>query len=214
MKLPHASQYSPVLILFMSLSLCVPAARAKTSADNQPAAQSAPFILAKFEKSFTTRKAKVGDLVTAKTVRDLHLKDLDIPKGSRLVGTVAAVQSRKDGDGNSSLSIKFDKVEFKDGKTLPVEGLIVSIAELSSDTGLGPTSVLSRGGVGTTNGLDPNMEVDKGVSEQGLHPGSSIPGVALSTNLDANGDTELRGIKTEIKFDSDTEIKVALFRSK
>lgn len=171
----------------------------------------APYIYAKFETSINTKKAKVGDELKAKIIRDLRLKDLDIPKGSILAGAVTAMQSRKDGNGDSSLSVKFDRVELKSGAVLPVQGLIVSIGEVSNGSGLGPYSAFGRGGIGSTPGLDPNVGTDKSASDD-IPPGSSLPGVALGNHLDSNGASELRGVKTEIKFDTDTEIKVALFR--
>lgn len=197
--------------LALSLGIWAPSVRAQTSSISERS--KAPIIFAKFDKSFSTQKAKVGDPVTAKTVHDMRLKDLDIPKGSHLVGTVAAVQSRKEGNGNSSLAIKFDRIEMKGNKEMRVEGLIVSIGETSGPEGLGPVNVLSRGGVGSTPGVDPNLEIDHGAKDD-IPPGSSLPGVALGTSLTSDGDTELRGVKTDIKFDSETEIKVALFRAK
>lgn len=205
----------PAVILALAVLACTPSARAQTSpAQSAEAQAAAPFLYAKFESSLNTKKAKVGDEFKAKTVKNLRLKDLDIPKGSQLVGTVTAVQSRKEGNGDSSLTIRFDHVELKSGTILQIQGLIVSIAEVSDTPGgMGPTSVLSRGGVGSTSGVDPNLEVDKGVQDD-IPPGSSLPGVALGTHLGSDGTSQLRGVHTEIKFDSDTEIKVALFRGK
>jgi hypothetical protein len=205
------------LFLASLLSLSMAAggfsARAQAAATAPSAAQPAPILFAKFETSLSTKKARVGDEVRAKTIKDLHLKDLDIPKGSRIVGTVSAVQSRKEGNGDSSLSIRFDRIEMRGNRVLRIQGIIVSIGEIAGDNGLGPTSVLSRGGVGATAGVDPNLEVDRGVQDD-IPPGSTLPGVGLGTRLSPDGATELRGIKTEIKFDSDTEIKVALFRGR
>jgi hypothetical protein len=204
-----------LFVAILALSAAVWAPSARTQETPASAAPSVPIVFAKFEKSFNTKKAKVGDEITAKTLRNLRLKDLAIPKGSRLAGTVAAVKSKKDGNGNSSLAIKFDRIEMKGNKEMRVQGLIVSIGENSgAPEGMGPTSVLSRGGVGSTNGTDPDMEVDKGVVKDDIPPGSSLPGVALGRSLNANGESVLLGIKTDIKFDSDTEIKVALFQGR
>lgn len=208
----RANAHTPFFaaILLMSIIILEPAARARTSSPGQP---TAPAIFAKFEKSISTKKAKVGDGVSAKTVKDLRLKDLDIPKGSRLVGTVSAVQSQKEGNGDSLLSIKFDKVELKTGQILRIEGQIVSLAENSNNPGLGSFSVLSRGGVGSTPGVDPNLEIG-GQAHDDIPPGSSLPGIALGNRLSLDGATELRGIHTDIRFDSETEVKVELFRSR
>lgn len=202
---------TPFIAAALTLLIALWGSSSLAQTSSPSASSQAPAVFAKFEKPFSTKKAKTGDEITARTVHDLRLKDLDIPKGSRLIGAVTAVQSEKEGNGDSSLSIKFDHVELKSGASLPIQGLIVSIGELSSATGLGPYSAFGRGGVGSTPGLDPNVGMDKNPTDE-IPPGSSMPGVALGNRLSADGATELRGLKTDIKFDSDTEIKVALYR--
>jgi hypothetical protein len=184
-----------------------PAAPATAAA--QPAA---PVLVAKFEKLINTKSAKVGDPITAKTVKDLKLKDLDIPKGSKIVGSVASVQSMKAGGGTSVLAVKFDHVELKSGAVLRAEGQIVGIGPAPDPgAGLGYSSVLGRGGVGSTPGLDPS--IGAGTSKDEIPQGSSMEGVALGLHLTAAGATELHGVHRDIKVDNDTMIKVALFRT-
>jgi hypothetical protein len=181
------------------------------SAQEQAAA---PALLAKFAGNLNTKSAKVGDAIAAKTTKAAKLKDgTDLPKGSKIDGKVIAVQSAKDGDGTSSLAIKFDQAEVKGGAPVPIQGLIVSIAP-SADAaggGLGFNSVLSRGGTGSTPAMDPNTAAEHGAPVSGDIPkGSTLEGVALGTTLDANGASELRGIKRDIKLDSDVMIKLEL----
>jgi hypothetical protein len=182
----------------------------------QPAANSpaeatsrAPVLVTRFNGKLSTKTAKEGDPVTANVVQVLKLADLEIPKGSKIVGIIASVKSKDAGSGNSTLAIKFDHIELKTGAILRVQGLIVAIGQVATAPGLGFNSILGRGGVGSTPGLDPNTGND--VNRDDIPAGSSLVGVALGRNLDAAGATELRGVRTEIKFDPSVMIKVALF---
>ena len=173
----------------------------------------APVLLAKFAGNLNTKSAKVGDAIAAKTTKAAKLKDgTELPKGSKLDGKVIAVQSVKDGNGTSSLAIKFDQAEVKGGAPVAIQGLIVSIAPSpDSGGGVGFDSVLGRGGVGSSPGLDPNTGAEHGGTANGDIPkGSTLEGVALGTNLDAQGASELRGIKRDIKIDSNVMIKLEL----
>ena len=176
-------------------------------------AMAAPEVLARFESPLNTKSAREGDPVTAKITRELKLKDLDIPKNSKLVGKIVAVQSMRDGNGNSSLGIRFDHIELKGGAILRVQGLIDSIAvKPVGQTGLGYNSVLSRGGVGSDASLDPSIAADQYNKDSELPKGSTMEGVALGVHLDANGSTQLRGVHRDIKLDTDVLIRVALFK--
>jgi len=176
-------------------------------------AQGAPVLTAKFASKLDTKSAKAGEAVLAKTVKAAKAKDgTDLPKGSKLTGQVVAVQSNKDGNGTASVAIKFDQVELKDGTKVPVQGLIVAIgpAPDGADGGVGFNSVLGRSGTGSTNGLDPNAGSGHPGDSNDIPKGSTLAGVALGSTLDAQGASEMRGIKRDIKLDSDVMIKVEL----
>jgi hypothetical protein len=175
-----------------------------------PAQNQAPVLVTKFIGILDSKSAKVGEPVAAKVVREFRLNDIDIPKGAKLTGTVSSVQSKKNGDGNSSLSIKFDRVELKKGAILRVAGLIVAIGPVANSSGIGFDSVLARGGGGFGSGL--NQDAIAGKHEDDIRDGSSLEGVALGMHLDAAGASDLRGVHREIRIDSDTMLKVALYR--
>jgi hypothetical protein len=122
------------------------------------------------------------------------------------------VKSKDAGHGNSSLAIKFDHVELKDGAILRIQGLIVAIGPVSNSDGLGANSVLARGGAGSEAGIDPSMEIGHAVNEDDIPGGSTMEGVALGLHFDSTGATELRGVHRDIRLDSDVMVKVALFR--
>jgi len=203
------------LILFSIAILLVVCRGSGQAQDAAPAAApqaKAPTLVAKFSSMLNTKSAKAGDPITAKTVQDLKLNDLDIPKGSKLVGTVATVQSKQAGNGNSTLAIKFDHVELKGGSILRIAGLITAIGQIKDSDGLGANSVLSRGGAGSTPGTDASMEVGHAVNRDDIPPGSSMEDVALGIRLNSEGASELHGVHRDIRLDSDVMIKVALFR--
>ncbi len=146
-------------------------------------AQSAPVLVTKFAVKLDTKSAKVGEAVSAKTVKAARAKDgTELPKGSKLTGQVVAVQSNKDGNGTASLAIKFDQVELKDGAKVPVQGLIVAIGPAPdvSGGGIGFNSVLGRDGVGSTQGLDPNTGAEHSGGGNDIPKGSTLEGVALA----------------------------------
>lgn len=203
-----------IIAAALLLAFCpsLPMARAAVSPQSAETQNHAPVLRAKFEGVLNTKSAKPGDSVEAKTVSTLKLADLEIPKGSKLVGTVASVKSKDSGNGTSTLAIKFDHVELKDGAILRIQGLIVAIGVVSSSDGLGANSVLARGGAGSDAGLDPNMEIGHAANPDDIPAGSSMQGVALAVQFDSAGATELRGTHRDIRLDSDVMVKVALFR--
>jgi hypothetical protein len=203
-------------LLSANAQTTAPAPGAAPATTTQPASsgapQRAPYVVAKFTSFLNTKSLKTGDPVGAKILVDLKLPDVDIPKGSKLVGTITEAQSVKDGNGTASLAIRFDHIDLKSGPTLKIAGLIIGIGEITNDPGLGPNSALGRGGVGSTGGLDPNLDIGNTGHKDEIALGSALPGVALGIHLDQNKATQLRGMKKDIKLDTDTEIKVALFR--
>lgn len=210
-----ATKFSPVYLL-AAIVTAFPAkpcgfVRAQ-SAVNAPAAApaSAPILVTRFIGTLSTKSAKTGDAVSARTVTDLKLKDLDIPKGSKLVGTVTAVRPKDAGHGTSSLAMKFDHVELKDGAILRVQGLIIAIGPLANTSGIGFDSVLGRGGGGYGSGLNPDAVA--GQHQDDIPAGSTLEGVSLGKNFDVRGATELRGVRREIRLDPDVMMKVALYK--
>ena len=205
-----------VLAVFAAflLIICSASFQGQAAASAQTAAQShAPVLAARFVGVLNTKSAKAGDAITARTVTGLKLADLDIPKGSMVVGTVASVQSKEAGRGTSSLAVKFDHVELKGGAILRIQGLIVAIGPVSTNDGLGANSVLSRGGAGSDPGLDPSIEIGHAGNRDDIPAGSSMEDVALALHFNTAGATELRGVHRDIRLDSDVMVKVALFRA-
>lgn len=197
--------------LLVSFTPLLADAQAGTAA---AAPASAPVMEAKISTNLSTKNGKVGATITAKTERSYKLQDgTDLPKGSRLIGTVSEVQSKKAGNGDSMLTFRFDQVEPKGGAAIPIHGMVVAIGpNLGPQESLGMNPVMGRGGVGSNPGLDPNAGLGKAGAkdEDDIPMGSTMPGVALGRHMDADWTTALKGIKTDIDLDSNVVIKVQL----
>jgi hypothetical protein len=225
MYLAAPQRFCTTLAAFVTIAIVMTcgayaAIPASTGHPEQNAGEAAPIqppsLLAKFDSTVDAKTAKAGEPVAAKTTKELKLADLDIPKGSKLVGIVTSVQSMHEGGGDSILGVRFDRVELKDEKILRIRGLIIAIGPTpSNETGLGYDSVLSRGGVGSDPTLDPSIGADKYRKDNPeLTKGSTLEGIALATRFDADGATLIRGVHRDVKLNSDVSIRVALFRSK
>jgi hypothetical protein len=218
----HCPQFIVVSTAFL-IAISSVASHSQTAAPSPtaptataPAQTGAPVLSAKLAGNLSTKTAKVGDPVTAKTISTLKLSDgVEIPKGSRLVGSVASVKSAQDGGGTSALAIKIDQVEMKNGKFMRVAGLITAIGPFPDAVGLGYDSVLGRGGVGSTAGLDPAIGAGPAVNrgDPDIPRGSTLDGVKLGAKFNSDRASELRGVKRDIKLDSTVMIKVALYRT-
>jgi hypothetical protein len=183
------------------------------SAQNPAPAQTmGPVLVAKIVGNISTRNAKAGDIISAKTLKPWKLKDgTDIPKGSKLVGKVASARSKQAGNGNSLLTFRFDQAELKGGASIPLHALVVAIGPgLGPKEDAGANSVLGRGGVGSDPGLDPRIGLGRpgAKDEDDIPLGSSLEGVGLGHHLDADWTTALQGIHRDIQLDSDVLIKV------
>ncbi len=78
-----------------------------------------------------TTTAKTGDSVVVKTESSVKTADgVVIPKGSKVVGHVTAVQPHGDGNSNqdAQMAIQFDHAVLKGGQNLPIHSEIRSLA--------------------------------------------------------------------------------------
>lgn len=178
-----------------------------------PPPVSAPVLVTMFNGDLTTKNASEGQTVSAKVVKELKVGSLTIPKGATLTGTVSFAQSAKAGNGTSSLGIEFEKIEISGNQAMPVRGLIVAIGQLGIAHGVGFDSVLGRGGVGSTQGLDPGLSAGQQARDD-IPAGSSLEGVSLATRLDAKDASQMRGVHRDIELNKQVMMKVALFRAK
>jgi len=88
-----------------------------------------------------TKTAKTGDDVVVQTKTSVKTADgTEIPKGTKLMGHVVAVQSSASGQ-NSQVALKLDHAQLDGGQNLPIQSQIQSIGATSS----GNDAASSRG---------------------------------------------------------------------
>lgn len=132
-----------------------------------------------------SKSAKAGDSVTVKTVQSMKTADgTEIPKGSKLLGHVTAVQAHSDTVQNSTLGIEFDRAELKGGQSLAIHSVIRSVAPPEQDSAVNQQDMAAMpmgtpGGspsMGGARGASPNSAVAptgngaQGVGQTGTNP--------------------------------------------
>jgi hypothetical protein len=194
----------------------VQALHAEQQSLGQPLSRQA--VLSELTSKLDTRKSKVGDPVTAKTLNPLKLNDGTVlPKGTLLSGKVMQAQPKS--SGGATLAILFDQVAMKGTDPMPVCGLLVAVAAAPSlaDAG-GSTSDLPLGSGGDSKGAMASM-TGTSISDQtnALPPikaGSSIKGVALNPTPAPDGASVLQSTSKDIKLDSGTRLEIGLLAAK
>ncbi|MGB9032861.1 MAG: hypothetical protein WCC27_22250, partial [Acidobacteriaceae bacterium] len=86
-------------------------------------------VSAELSKRIDTKDARVGDEVVAKTTSEARLADgTKLPKGSKLVGHVTDVRAKSHDNHDSHIAFAFDHAVLKDGREVPVQAMMRSIA--------------------------------------------------------------------------------------
>jgi hypothetical protein len=130
-----------------------------------------------------SKTAKNGDSVVVQTKTPVKTPDgTEIPKGSKLVGHVLAVQPSQPGQ-NAQLALQFDRVELKGGKTMPVHSQIQSI---SPPDGAASASGTSSTGGGAASGSQTGGSANPSTS-RAANDGSNASGAAPGAGSAANG---------------------------
>ncbi len=191
----------------------VPALQAEQSTIGKPLSKQA--VLSVLTCKLDTRKSKVGDPVTAKTLNPLKLDDGTVlPRGTIVTGKVTQVQAKSSSE--ATLAIIFNQLETTKGATpMPVHGLLAAVAPAPSlsDAG-GSTNDLPLGSGGDSKG---RMSAATGTSISGdtavlppIQPGSSIKGVVLSPIPAADGSSVLQSTEKDIRLENGTRLEIGL----
>jgi hypothetical protein len=133
-------------------------ATASTKAQVNPAAlpAGAP-IQAALEKSLDAKKAKPGELITARVTQNTENNGkIIMPEGAKLEGHVTEASARAKGAANSSVSIVFDKAVLKHGETIPINVSVQAMA-------------LPQSEASSQNGSNLNMDTMGGVPSSGMN---------------------------------------------
>jgi hypothetical protein len=203
------------------------------SSSATPAAPTTPMspVNGELTQKLDSKTAKNGDSVVVQTKTSVKTPDgTEIPKGSKLVGHVIAVQPSQPGQ-NSQMALEFDRVELKGGKTMPVHSQIQSIspaegaasAKGASAVGGGATNGSSDPGPGgspgaasAANGGPPAGTVVAQTGQIAIRT-TSIPGVLVANNAPGERDPRmadassiLLGARRDIELDGGTLIVVGV----
>src|SRR5271170_6491244 len=148
-----------------------PALQAQASS-GQPLAKEA--VLTSLTSKLDTKKTKVGDPVSAKTLNPLTLNDGSVvPSGSKILGKVTQVQPKS--SGTATLAISFDQLEKKGSAPMPVHGLIAGVApmpDLASSGAAG--NDLPLRGTAAQNAAQTGASLGPGSGPEAIPAGSSI----------------------------------------
>jgi hypothetical protein len=178
-------------------------------AAGQPLAKQA--VLSALTTKLDTKKSKVGDPVSAKTINPLTLTDgTTLPAGSKILGKVTQVQSKS--SGGATLAIAFDQLEKKGAAPMPIHGMIAGIAPLP-DLGGGGGSAnndLPMKGTAAQNAAMTGASMGPGGSQEAIPSGSSIKGIVLSPTPAADGSSILQSTDKDIKLESGTRLEIGL----
>lgn len=139
---------------------------------------SVPTIL---EKTIDAKKAKAGDVVTAKVSSAVQLSDgTKVPAGSILEGHIDSVTpSEKKSD--STLTVTFDKLQIKNGNELAVKatlGSVLTTAPKDDDKGYDPSSYRP----GTAGDNKSNGQNGQNATSAAPHPIDGLTLVGSPTN--------------------------------
>jgi hypothetical protein len=134
--------------------------------------QNAVYVQAVLTKTVDARKAKEGDSVEAKTTAAAKSSEnVELPKGTKLIGHVTQVKSRSKDDAHSKLGVLFDKAVLKSGREIPFQALISS-ATAPKPTSMSTDADMNAGIAASSAANHPSM---------GASPVGGLGGGALST---------------------------------
>jgi hypothetical protein len=157
------------------------------SASASPQAPAVPMspVNGELVSKLDSKTAKTGDSVVVQTKTPVKTPDgIEIPKGSKLVGHVIAVQPSQPGQ-NSQMALAFDSVELKGGKTMPIHSQIQSISPAGgASSSNGPSAPAGGAANGPQAGGSTNPGTSgaaNGTSSATQAPGGS-PGGASAAN--------------------------------
>jgi hypothetical protein len=135
---------------------------ANTAAESSEAVRMVP-AQAVLDKTLDARKIRSGQKFQATLSDKVKLKDgTELPRGTVLVGTVAADDMHT--SGNSRLALRFTVARLKDGKTVPILATIVGIFPSGSpndeDAGFWTPKTLKIDQLGAESGVDMHSRID------------------------------------------------------
>lgn len=169
------------------------------NSDAAAASHAGAVVPVELSKSIDSKKAKVGDEVTARVISDVRSGGaVAIPRGSKLLGKVTEANARGKGDATSSLGIVFDRAILKNGTTLNLVSTIQAViappetpsASLPEASGGGGGPEGSSGGIGSGSGSTAGAIGNTAGSAVGA-VGRTVDSTAQSAAGDLNANARL-----------------------
>jgi len=217
-------------------------ASAGASADNSAQGKTLQMVpaVAELSKTIDAKKAKQGDLVTAKLEKDVQIPDAqNLPKNTVLEGHVDQAQASEN-KGDSTVVVTFDKAKLKNGQELPIKATVVAVSEPalmqqnqsggapggdSMPAGGGGAPMPSGGGGGAQGGggsagaastPPPQPSAAAAMPEPGAGQPSQqnarngVPGVTLQSDIHQQNSATFTSKGKNVHVPSGTEMEVAL----
>jgi len=140
-----------------------------------------------------SKSAKTGDSVAVKTTESVKMSTgTEIPKGSKLMGTVTAVKPHSADNANAEMAIRFDHAELKGGQNVPIQSIIQSVTPSSTDAADNPSDnapvvrdTPMGGGASTGASMSssrPSGPAGSGAADQSINGMGPGQGSATGTN--------------------------------
>lgn len=118
------------LVLLLSGLLAV--AQTPQAANKAPE-PAPPGVWAKLDQTLNTSYTRPGDKISAVLQEEVTVKEVHLPKGTKLTGTVLKSVNQDKEHANSGLVLLFDTAQTKNGTTIPVHVTLASLAPSHSD---------------------------------------------------------------------------------
>lgn len=208
---PPAEQQAPV-----------PSSPAEPAASAPPQAsplQAGSLIYAELSKSIDSKKAKVGDPVTAKVTQAVlsHGK-IAIPRNTKIIGHLTAAQARTKDQKQAQLGIVFDRAELKNGDHIPLASATIQAVASALSFDQSPSTMGNAGAGPDTSGMSTSrpganmggMNSPMGGSQYPSNPGtgsadpttgtgtaSGLPAGSSPLNASSRGVVGMPGVKLQ-----------------
>jgi hypothetical protein len=178
-----------------------------------------PGVWTKLDQTLNTGFTRAGDKISVVLQDEVTVKDVKLPKGTKLTGTVQKSVNQDKQHPNSGLVLLFDTAVLKGGTTVPVQVMMASMAPSHSDeveqvtVGSGQvTDAVSRAANEMGGLADPNQSLTAHSSTKvnGVVATSSIKGVALFVSPNGKSSGVVVGLAGPLQLTKWTRINVVV----
>lgn len=150
-----------MILVFVAVLACFGQTEASSQATGPKVIGQGAFPV-KVTRTLESGKLKEGEAIEVETSGSFKLPDGTlVPKGSKLAGQVVVSKARAKGDGDSRLTVVFDKLNILNGKQISVKGLVQAVFPPPDqvDPGVpGASTSHGGGGLGATAGSAPTPD--------------------------------------------------------